>query len=43
MTPEVEMQELVKGEGGFFPFFEGGGGGEAGEEGVEGGLFEPPA
>ena len=37
------MQELVEGEGGFFPFFKGGGIGEGGEEGVEGGLLVPPA
>ena len=37
------MEKVVEGEGGLFPFFEGGGGGEGGEKGVEGGLFVPPA
>ena len=36
------MQELVEGEGSFFPFFKGGGGAEGGEEGIQGGLSVPP-
>ena len=37
------MQELVEGEGGSFPFFEGGGGSKVGEENIEGRLPVPPA
>lgn len=37
------MQELVKGEGDFLPFFERRGSGKASEKGVEGRLLVPPA
>jgi len=36
------VEELIKGEGGRFPFFVGLGGGEGGEEGGEGGFAVPP-
>ena len=41
MAPDVEVEELVEGEGGDVPFLVAFGGGEVGEEGVEGGFLGP--